>query len=123
MSWKLVSQNWNLEKPRLQRRWDKLTSADLEIISANRDKLVERLCARYGLKQSEASRHIEEWEDENADRLHADETVERASEDSFPASDPPSLTPPSSVRKDRSDSKDNVTAAPHHKQVRGGWNA
>ena len=118
VNWKTISNNWNLEKSRLRTRWDKLTNGDLETVNGDRDRLIARLCERYGFTREDADRRVADWQEEIRDRLQADEAVERASEDSFPASDPPSWTPQSSVRKDPNPDDSPSAAPPRGKSAR-----
>lgn len=119
MSWNEISKQWPMEKSRLQGSWDKLTAEDLDAIQGDRSKLADRLCGHYGWEADEANRQIETqigvWDQERS--KNAKDLVERASEDSFPASDPPSFTPQTSVRKDQSQTADHASAAPTRKQT------
>jgi uncharacterized protein YjbJ (UPF0337 family) len=62
MNWDRVSGNWNQLKGRVQERWGKLTSDQLDVIAGRRDQLSGRIQEVYGLTQEEAERQLRNWE-------------------------------------------------------------
>ncbi len=62
MNWDRIEDNWNLAQDMMQGKWERLTDDDLEVIAGNRDRLIEKLQERYGVKKEEAHRQLREFE-------------------------------------------------------------
>ncbi|WP_342130377.1 CsbD family protein [Hydrogenophaga sp. OTU3427] len=62
MDWNQLQGNWAQVSRRAQQRWGKLTDADLAPARDQRDRLLERIQARYGVVRDEAERQLQNWE-------------------------------------------------------------
>jgi len=60
-NWDRVEGNWKEFKGKVQQKWGKLTSDDLDIIEGKRMQLSGRLQQRYGVAKDEAERQIASW--------------------------------------------------------------
>jgi uncharacterized protein YjbJ (UPF0337 family) len=61
MNWDRVEGNWKEFKGKVQQKWGKLTSDDLDVIEGKRMQLSGRLQQRYGVAKDEAERQIDSW--------------------------------------------------------------
>ena len=75
----------------LMTRWERLSEEDVARIAGDRERLLACLVDLYGWSRREAETEVAAWERESADTSagRSADTVGQASEDSFPASDPP----------------------------------
>jgi hypothetical protein len=77
----------------LMTRWERLSEADIARIDGGRARLVACLVDLYGWSPQEAESEVASFERDAADitaaKPHGDDAVAQASDDSFPASDPP----------------------------------
>ena len=53
--------NWDRVEGKVQQKWGKLTSDDLDVIEGKRMQLSGRLQQRYGVAKDEAERQIDTW--------------------------------------------------------------
>jgi uncharacterized protein YjbJ (UPF0337 family) len=64
MAWDRIQANWKEHRPRLRKRWDKLTDDDLATMTGNRDELSARIQERYRIEREKADRQIDDWMNE-----------------------------------------------------------
>jgi uncharacterized protein YjbJ (UPF0337 family) len=62
MDWERISGNWPQWRTRIQERWGRLTSQQLDGVAGQRERLVARLEDVYALSQPEAERQLRNWE-------------------------------------------------------------
>lgn len=58
MNWDEVEGNWKQMRGSIKKLWGKLTDDDLTEIDGDREKLIGRLQARYGITKEDAERQI-----------------------------------------------------------------
>lgn len=63
MDWKRISADWRVLKAEIKKRLGRLTDDDLAEIGGEREKLVARLEARYGISRAEAERRAQQIAD------------------------------------------------------------
>ncbi|MGB6534390.1 MAG: CsbD family protein [Xanthobacteraceae bacterium] len=61
MNWDLIALDWVHFKDKIRGNWVRLTDEDVTRIGGRRERLVDRLRARYGFAKSEAEREIGAW--------------------------------------------------------------
>jgi uncharacterized protein YjbJ (UPF0337 family) len=61
MNWDRVEGNWKEFKGKVQQKWGKLTSDDLDVVEGKRLELVGRLQQRYGYGRDQAEKEIDSW--------------------------------------------------------------
>lgn len=62
MNWDRIAGNWKQFQGKARQHWGKLTDDDLEVAAGNRDELIGRVQARYGIARDEAERRVTAWE-------------------------------------------------------------
>lgn len=62
MNWDRIAGNWKQMQGKARAQWGKLTDDDLEVAAGNRDELIGRVQARYGITKDEASRQVDDWQ-------------------------------------------------------------
>jgi uncharacterized protein YjbJ (UPF0337 family) len=61
MNSKDVKKVWKLLRERVQNRWDKLTSAELDWIEGNYDRLISKIQEKYDINLQQAERELTEF--------------------------------------------------------------
>ena len=61
MNSKDVKKVWKLLRERVQNRWDKLTSAELDWIEGNYDRLISKIQEKYDINLQQAERELNEF--------------------------------------------------------------
>ncbi len=61
MNWDRIEGEWKKLKGEAQQRWGKLTDDDLARIKGNRDELVGKVQAAYGMSKDEVERQVDDW--------------------------------------------------------------
>ncbi|HSD43125.1 MAG TPA: CsbD family protein [Burkholderiales bacterium] len=60
--WNRIAAEWDAFKGLVRDHWLKLTEDDIAAIAGNRDRLIGRIQARYGVGRDEAEREVRDWE-------------------------------------------------------------
>jgi uncharacterized protein YjbJ (UPF0337 family) len=69
MNWDRIAGNWKQVQGKAREQWGKLTADDLQVAAGNRDQLIGRVQARYGVTKDEAARQVDDWQ-QSVDRSH-----------------------------------------------------
>jgi uncharacterized protein YjbJ (UPF0337 family) len=61
MNWEQIQGNWKQFEGKVKEKWGKLTDNDLTTIAGQRDQLVGKLQAHYGIAKAEAEKQLDEF--------------------------------------------------------------
>jgi len=61
MNWDRVEGDWKEFKGKVQQKWGKLTSDDLNMVEGKRTELAGHLKQRYSYARDQAQREIDAW--------------------------------------------------------------
>lgn len=61
MDWNQIDKNWKQFKPKIKRKWRKLTADDLTNIGGQRDVLEDRIHKRYGFSTDHIRKEVDDW--------------------------------------------------------------
>lgn len=61
MNWEQIEGNWNQASGYVQKQWGKLTDDDLDEINGQRQLLIGKIQAVYGVSEEEAERQLDAW--------------------------------------------------------------
>jgi len=62
MDWERISANWPHWRGRIQGRWGRLTTAQLDVIGGRREQLLLGIQELYDLAREDADRQLKNWE-------------------------------------------------------------
>ncbi len=57
-----IKGHWKQLKGKAKQQWGKLTDDDLDVAEGNRDYLIGRVQAKYGVARDEAARQVKDFE-------------------------------------------------------------
>jgi uncharacterized protein YjbJ (UPF0337 family) len=61
MEWHQIDKNWKQFKPKMIRKWSRLTEDDLTNIAGRRDLLEDRIHKRYGFSADHIRKEVDDW--------------------------------------------------------------
>ncbi len=61
MNWDQIKGNWKQAKGKVQQQWGKLTDDDLDVIDGQREELVGKIQARYGISKEKAEQEADNF--------------------------------------------------------------
>jgi len=61
MNWESIALHWGEYKLNARRRWNLLTSGDLEAIGGDRERLLARIAELYAIPREEAEAQLADW--------------------------------------------------------------
>ena len=61
MNKNILEGKWEQVKGNVQKKWGKLTDDDLDVIKGNSKVLVSKIQERYGMKEEEAEKEVDEY--------------------------------------------------------------
>ena len=62
MDWEDIQNRWDRLKGAVKARWELLSDEEIDRLAGNRDALIEKVKARYGLSYEEAELDVSRWE-------------------------------------------------------------
>ena len=62
MTWEQIQENWAEYQNNAKNAWDKLSTAQLELVSGDRDRLVRQLEDAYGMPRADAEKEVDVWQ-------------------------------------------------------------
>jgi uncharacterized protein YjbJ (UPF0337 family) len=61
LNWDLIKGNWHVLKGSIRAKWGDLTDDEIEELDGNREKMIGKIQAKYGIAKEEAEKQVEEW--------------------------------------------------------------
>jgi uncharacterized protein YjbJ (UPF0337 family) len=61
MQWMDIKANWKDVQLKFQKKWTKLTEADLKAVAGKREELIKRLNKLYGTDETKLGKEIDEF--------------------------------------------------------------
>lgn len=65
MDWDIVKANWERLRGKVKQRWGRLSDDQLELVSGNRNQLIDEIRQSYGIGKDEAELQVRDWEARN----------------------------------------------------------
>jgi len=62
MNWDQIAGNWKIAQGKARAQWGKLSNDDLAVVAGDRDQLIGKIQARYGVTKEEAARRVDDWQ-------------------------------------------------------------
>jgi uncharacterized protein YjbJ (UPF0337 family) len=69
MNWDQIAGNWKVAQGKAREQWGKLTDDEMAVVAGNRDQLIGKVQARYGVSKEEAARQVDDWQKGATDKV------------------------------------------------------
>jgi uncharacterized protein YjbJ (UPF0337 family) len=71
MNWDAIEGKWKQFTGSARERWGKLTDDDIQTLTGQKDQLVGKIQARYGIAKAEAEKQADQWSRAQTETAHA----------------------------------------------------